>query len=263
MGLTLSKFAPLLIFPDGMACLLLGLLVILTIRQNRRATIFVSTAAFVLLLSASSPWVGLRLVHILEARSIPPGPVPAADAIVVLAADVSQASPPQPVVWVSAATANRLLYAAKLYRDGKSRIVIVSGGQVPWRKTLPPLSAGLAEVIETMGVPPSAILQESDSANTYESAVRVKAILEAHKLHSILLVTSAIHMPRALTLFRQQGTDAFPAPGDFVSGLKLTNDRSLQDSIITMMPSAEGLQLSTMALREFLGAAANHIAGKL
>src|SRR5271167_4909074 len=85
MSLVLSKILPPLIFPDGLTCLLL-LVVILTVRRKPRSALRAATAAFVLLLVASTPLVSHLLVGSIEARSVPQTPLPSADAIVVLAA---------------------------------------------------------------------------------------------------------------------------------------------------------------------------------
>lgn len=260
MFVVLSKLLPPLIFPDGFTCILL-MVVIFTLRRKPRLALGAATTALVLLFLASTPMVSDLLVGVIEGRSLPQIPLPSADAIVVLGAGAWPAEPPRPTVEVSGATANRLLYATKLYREGKAPTVILSGGQLPWRKDLPPESAGMAEVIEIMGVPSSAVVQEPESANTYENAVRTKAILEQRNLHRILLVTSALHMPRALFLFRQQGVEATSAPTDFIS-VSTSSDRfSWTEDIISLLPSAQALQLTTQALKELLGSAVYHMAG--
>src|SRR5260370_27753447 len=96
-------------------------------------------------------------------------------------------------------------------------MLIISGGRLPWQKSLPPISESMAEMAEMMGVPKSSVVQERDSGNTYENALDVNAILKARHFHRILLVTSAMHMPRALALVKHQGIDAIAAPCDFVS----------------------------------------------
>jgi uncharacterized SAM-binding protein YcdF (DUF218 family) len=260
MSLVLSKILPPLIFPDGLTCLLL-LVAILTIRRRPGLALRTALAAWMLLLLASTPLVSHLLIGSSEARGMAEGPPPAADAIVVLGAGAWPAEPPQPCVEIDGATANRLLYAAKLYRDGKAPIVILSGGQLPWRKMFSPTSAQMAEVIEIMGVPSSAVVQESESGNTYQNATGTKAILEQRNLHRILLVTSALHMPRAMELFRGQGVEAISAPTDFISLPKSWADSSWPDLIISLLPSAEALQQTTQALRELLGSAVYRIAG--
>jgi uncharacterized SAM-binding protein YcdF (DUF218 family) len=95
---------------------------------------------------------------------------------------------------------------------GKARFVIASGGAL--RKG-PAETYAMAALLTAWGVPQEAIILETASRNTYENAINSKRLLEAHGLHQVLLVTSALHMPRALALFRALGIDAGPAPTDF------------------------------------------------
>jgi uncharacterized SAM-binding protein YcdF (DUF218 family) len=106
-----------------------------------------------------------------------------------------------------------------------------------------------------MGVPASAIIQESDSFNTYENAVNVRKILETRGIRRVLLVTSAMHMPRSLLIFKHQGIAAIPAPTDF---LITDNDlQELQSSpqaiLLNLLPDAERLHKFTRALKEYVG----------
>lgn len=260
MSVVLSKILPPFILPDGLTCLLL-FAAIWPLHKRPRAAWGAATAGLVLLLLASTPLVSRLLVASIEAESIRGEPPPSADAIVVLGGGAWPAQPPRHVVELAGATANRVLYAAKLYRDNKAPIVILSGGRLPWIKTLPPVSQEMAEVIEMMGVPSSAVVQESESGNTYQNAARTRAILEQRNLHRVLLVTSALHMPRALALFRQQGVEAIPAPTDFIYRSTSGFESPWPDLIIALLPSAEALSETTQALRELLGSAVYSIAG--
>lgn len=62
-------------------------------------------------------------------------------------------------------------------------------------------------VATSLGVPVSAILLETQSANTYESVRNVKEILEKKKWHSLLLVSAPYHMRRAALVFQKTGGD--------------------------------------------------------
>ena len=87
---------------------------------------------------------------------------------------------------------------------------------------------------------------ETASRNTYENAVNSKRLLGAHGLHKVLLVTSALHMPRALALFRALGIEAAPAPTDFEvveSGM----------GFIAVVTGCRALEGSTRALKEYFG----------
>jgi uncharacterized SAM-binding protein YcdF (DUF218 family) len=261
MFLFVSKIVALAFSPLVIVCALLAVVVFYARRPRLTRGLAAATLVFIVVMSDS--WFSAFLVRTLESRNIPSGPLPHADAIVVLSSTAGPALPPQPVAWLDGATANRLIYAVELYREGHAPVVILSGGQLPWMKGLEPISESMARIIKTMGVPQSALIQESESGNTYENAVDVEAILRARKLHRILLVTSAMHMPRALSLFRHQGIDAIAAPCDFLSFKSSDQDASWQAIAISLMPDADNLTTTTMALKELLGIAFYRVAGLL
>jgi len=64
-------------------------------------------------------------------------------------------------------------------------------------------------------VPGAAVIAAGDTTTTYEDARAVEAILGERDLDRVLLVTSALHMPRALATFQAAGIATFPAPTDF------------------------------------------------
>lgn len=115
----------------------------------------------------------------------------------------------------------------------------------------------MAELAIALGVPATAILQDTESLNTYQNAVNVQQILAAKGLQRILLVTSAMHMPRSLLIFQHQGLDPIAAPTDF---LYTDADRALwrtepQALLLNCLPDAEALAKTTRALKEYLGIA--------
>ncbi len=193
------------------------------------------------------------LVRSLEEIYVPSAAPPRSDAIVVLGGATEAAFSPRPNVHVTAG--DRLIYAAILYRAHKAPYVIVSGGAVPWRSGDPVESEGMSELIQLMGVPASAILQEAVSANTYQEAANIRKLMKVHHLHRILLVTSAIHMPRAFRTFTHQGIDAVASPTDFL----VTNHdvaaslNAYQDLILNLMPDADNMRATTEALKEYIG----------
>ncbi len=172
------------------------------------------------------------------------------------------AIPPQPTVHLTGG-ADRLTYGAQLYRDHRAPLVVVSGGGMPWNKDLPPESAQMAEIMHMLGVPSSAILEESASRNTHENGIYTSRLLLAHNLHRVLLVTSAMAMPRALAAFRHQGIDAIAAPTDFtsISGRDSRDWVSeLQAVALSLLPNSDALDESTAALHEYMGLALYRLA---
>ena len=259
-----SKILAPALSPLVIACGLMAI-VLVSARRRPRLARNAAGAALVVLLLASNGWVGMLLARCLELRNVPSGTLPDAEAIVVLSSNAQPALPPQPAITVDDATANRLLYGVQLYHQGKAPTLIISGGRLPWQKSLPPISESMAEMAEMMGVPKSSVVQERDSGNTYENALGVNAILKARHFHRILLVTSAMHMPRALALFKHQGIDALAAPCDFVSAGPAwrANTADWQAIAIGLIPDASNLSLTTRVLKEFLGIAVYRLAGRL
>ncbi|MCM2326656.1 MAG: YdcF family protein [Lysobacter sp.] len=64
------------------------------------------------------------------------------------------------------------------------------------------------------GVPPGAIRVVANSRSTYEDIALVREVVETRG-RPVWLVTSAVHMPRALAVSRKLGLDAKPFPCDF------------------------------------------------
>ncbi|MBW4694397.1 MAG: YdcF family protein [Lyngbya sp. HA4199-MV5] len=263
MFLYLSKLLPLFIYPLGLTCVLLLASLVLLWRRSRWTALPI-VLSLLLLLGGSNGWVGAWLVRSLELQQLPPTVMPQADAIVVLGGCTKPAFPPRPWVEVSE-EGDRVLYGAKLYREGKAPRVILSGGRIDWKGGGPSESDDMSQLIEAMGVPKTAILQDPTSLNTYENAVNVKQIMTAQGIRRILLVTSAMHMPRSLLIFKHLGIDAIAAPTDFN-----TTDRDWQEIqgsteaiVLNALPETDRLQRTTRALKEYLGLVVYRLKGWL
>jgi uncharacterized SAM-binding protein YcdF (DUF218 family) len=187
------------------------------------------------------------LVRSLEGYSRPPAADVRAEAIVVLGGGVQPAFPPRRAVELSDA-GDRVLEAARLFREGRAPIVVPTGG--PFDRAIPQ-STEMAELLRFMGVPAEAIVEQDKSRNTREDAVEVRAVLAPRGAKRILLVTSALHMRRAAALFRAQGFEVVPAPTDFLAVDAAAVPRGV--SLITLLPNAESLATTTRALREWVG----------
>ena len=261
MFLFLSKLLPIFFYPLGLACLLMVVGLILLWKNPKWAAGAISLALIVLLL-ASNGRVSNTLVRSLEWQNLPQGNIPKASAIVVLGGGILPPTPPRPWVEVSD-QGDRVLYAAKLYREGKAPIVILSGGRIDWKNGGPPESADMAELIQAMGVPKSAILQDPTSLNTYENAVNVRKILADNQIQGrILLVTSALHTPRSLAIFKRQGMNAIAAPTDFLTIASKPED-TWEGTLLNLLPDTERFANTTRALKEYIGIAVYRLRGWL
>jgi uncharacterized SAM-binding protein YcdF (DUF218 family) len=254
MFLYLSKLLPIFLYPLGLSLVLLLVAFILLWWKPRWAALPI-LLTMILLAVTSSAWVSDWVVRSLEYQNLPQANIPKADAIVVLGGATRPAVPPRP--WVEVAEeGDRVLYAGKLYREGKAPRVILSGGRVDWDgSNNQPEAADMAELLKTMGVPESAMLQEPTSRNTRENAVNTKQIMDQQGIRKILLVTSALHMPRSLKIFQKLGIDTIPAPTDFLSTDQERQAFQNTTEAITLnsLPDAERMRNTTRALKEYVG----------
>ena len=254
-----SKVLSFFVFPVGAACLLIAFSIFAQLSHRYRLAIIANAAALTVLWLLGSRLIAGTLLRPLEMRNVPAAPIPSADAIVVLGGCTESGTSPQPTVHLIQG-ADRLTYAAMLYKEHKAPIVVLSGGG--GSKGFPE-AAQMAEILQIFGVPQSAIFEESSSRNTHENAVNVKPLLEAHQVHSVLLVTSAAAMPRALAAFRRQGINASPAPTDFLS-TEITPLDQIENSrgfVRQVYPDSSTLDESTRALKEYFGLLGYRLAG--
>lgn len=103
----------------------------------------------------------------------------------------------------------RIDIAAQLYLAGRAPKVLLSGGALEGDVSE---ARGMAHAIRQQGVPETALILENSSRTTYENAAMTEDQLKARGIGKILLVTSALHMPRAMAAFAKQGVVAIAAP---------------------------------------------------
>ena len=200
----------------------------------------------------SFPPVGDWLMQLLEdeartaARS---APACCYDAILVLGGGLSPAMPPHRADPDLTDAADRMWYAAQLYRRGVAPRVIVSGGNLQMLRggaAANTEAEGMRRFLIDLGVPAEAIVTEGASINTIENMAFVRPLVNGG---SAALVTSGYHMPRALKLARQAGLKVAAFPTDW---------RALpaaRPSWENWIPSVAGLGMSGVALRELIALA--------
>jgi len=247
MMITLSKVLPLLVYPLNLALLLLLIGTILLWRGRGRIGGAFVTFALIVLLAASMPPVAAALGKSLERQYLPLSVqnAPSTDAILVLGGGIDIKLPPRTDAELGE-PADRVLYAARLYRAGKAPVVVVTGGNV-FAHDIESESEFAKRLLEEWGVKPDAIVVEGSSRNTYQNAVETAKIARRIGFERALLVTSAIHMPRAMATFRAAGINVVAAPTDF----QVVQSR--RPVILDWLPSAQALALTTRATKEYLG----------
>ncbi len=113
---------------------------------------------------------------------------------------------------------DRLLQAVELYRQGKIKKILVTGGSgnliYPRFKEAKILRSFLLSI----GIPKQNVLMDTLAENSHENAVYTKKNLERHpNIHSVLLFTSSMHMRRAMACFRHVGIEVQPYPTNLIN----------------------------------------------
>lgn len=143
---------------------------------------------------------------------------------------------------------DRVFYAFELYKMGFAPRVLVSGGGTP-RSALPE-AFYMKQLLVKLGVPEELVVVESKSQNTKENAAFSNELLKKMSVSTIVLVTSAFHMERAVAEFENLEIVVQPAPTDFLNGL----DRGAY----CLLPDVGSLDISTKMFKELLGTAHVH-----
>jgi uncharacterized SAM-binding protein YcdF (DUF218 family) len=99
----------------------------------------------------------------------------------------------------------RTLRAANLYKAHVAPVVLVSGRN---RSASGPTARVMADLLIDLGVPRDAIVLETDSFNTHESAVNVARIAKA-KGWTLTIVSEGRDMRRALSAYRHEGATVY------------------------------------------------------
>jgi len=133
---------------------------------------------------------------------------------------------------------DRLFQAIKLYKEGKVKRIIFSGGSGNLYQ--PEIKEGeyIRKYLQQIGMPDSSFIIESVSDNTYQSAVNMAQLIKRLGLSNskILLITSACHMRRSMACFKKQNIDnMIPYATDFYSGkLRFEFEHCFLPETITM-----------------------------
>ena len=241
----LAKIATALISPLGSA-LVVGLFgLILGFLGRRRSALLCHILAIGWLWFWSLPIVSLWLAKHIEAPFPPqhPAQVAQAEAIVVLGGGVTPANHHRLQPDLNQA-ADRVWYGAQLFHAKKAPLLVLSGGYNPalYQHSA---AAAMQQFALDLGVPAQAMLLEEQSRNTQQNAEFTARLLQQRGISTILLVTSAQHMQRALQHFQHTNLQVIPAATDYQLSYKSGWRR--------WIPAAEDLDKNARLLKEYVG----------
>lgn len=152
------------------------------------------------------------------------------------------------------AAAERLVALADLSRRLPHARLIASGGSgllfnQAEREDLPTMAA-----LAQMGVAPARVEYENRSRNTWENALFSRDVMGADAVRPWVLVTSAMHMPRAVGVFRVLGIPVVPYPVDYRT--RGGGEPWLRADL------ADNLTVLSYGVREWIGLLAYRLAGR-
>ncbi len=194
----------------------------------------------------TTPAVANLLLGWQEARE--PATACAAEAgatLVVLGGGVSRAARADDDFSVlTEASLRRLFAGAELAGRDPAATLVLAGGVNRYAHSESSLLGALAR---RLGVEAGQLRLEQDSRTTWQNA-RASAALQPAIARHIVLVTSAVHMPRARYAFEQAGFAVCPHPVDF--------RHAAAGGIGYFLPSTAGLAKADLVLHELVGEAA-------
>jgi len=135
----------------------------------------------------------------------------------------------------------RLVEGVRIFRALPGSKLLISGG-IGYDPR--PNADVVTEVAVSIGVPAERIIVENRPRDTQQEA---RLLLPLLKKDEFILVTSALHMPRAMKTFQDLGMRPLPAPTDYI--LK----RHLREPPGSYLPSMGNLDLARRLIYELIG----------
>ncbi|UOD51490.1 YdcF family protein [Orrella daihaiensis] len=241
-----SSLAYSLLFPPNVlvALVVLAVLLLLIKRRILAITCLLFGLAWVLLwsLPITTVFSGGWLEHRYPARE--PAAYPQAQAIVVLGGHIqgNRRNWFEPYDRIN--VVGRESLAADLYKADRAPLIVLSGGALEGNISD---TASMARSLERAGIPAQAIVQETESQSTLENAELTQKTLKKLNLDRVLLVTSALHMPRAMAAF--DGTSVAVTPAALPPQIRL--DGSTPQT--NWSPDLHTLLASRSIIKEYAG----------
>jgi uncharacterized SAM-binding protein YcdF (DUF218 family) len=243
---TISKVLWWFVEPSNLALLLLaaGALLLWT-RWARFGRGLVAWLTAALLAIAVLP-LGTLLIEPLENRFPPVREPPARVAgVVVLGGSVNQFLTQARDQVALGGGAERLTEFAALARKRPDLRLAFTGGSGSLFRQDAKETAVARRLFADLGLDPARVAFEDRSRNTYENAVFTHRLLRPAPEETWLLVTSAMHMPRAVGAFRKAGWRVVAYPVDYATAGD--GEFALGFSLI------DGLDAISVGIREWLG----------
>lgn len=146
--------------------------------------------------------------------------------------------------------ADRVIHTIQLYKAGKVKNILISGGSGSLTGRDIPEADQLKKVFLYCGVSEKDILLENKSRNTRESALYSRKLIDSLGIkQNLLLVTSAFHMKRSQGCFSKAGLSTAIYPVDYYTK---DRQRSLTPDNL-FIPSSDAMSKWALLIHEITG----------
>ena len=211
---------------------------------------------FIALLFFSNPFIIRKLVSWYEVKPVQLAPTEKYSAGIVLGGFISYNRNDNQGYFNQAS--DRFIQTALLYKTGHINKIIVPAGNGYITEHDFKEADFIKEKFTELGIPAQDIILDPYSRNTLENAINTKKIVDStHMQGPFLLISSAMHLPRASQVFIKNGINAKLYPCDFTS--KEVNNNIWGDYFL---PSAYALTNWDNLIKELLGTVVYKVTGK-
>ncbi len=151
--------------------------------------------------------------------------------------------------------AERMTAAVELARRFPNARIVLTGGNNSLINPVSTEAMAGALFLENLGIAHDRILLEDKARTTSENAVFTRDFLKPKPGEYWLLVTSAMHMPRAVGAFRAAGFEVEPYPVDW-------RTRGWRDASVPFDTLSGGLSRTDAAAHEWIGLIGYRLSGR-
>jgi len=216
--------------------------------RNKRWKKILLIAGFSLLFLFSNEFIANELLNVWEIKATPLASMNRTYTYGILLCGTTRSETGPPDRVYIGQGADRINHTMQLYKLGKIKKIIISGGSGRLIDIGTREADDLFALLQLMGVPAEDMIVENQSRNTHESAVEVAKLLQPLTRPSdCLLITSATHMRRSLATFKRAGWDCTPFPVDFHGHVRKF------DFDILFIPKVEAVAWWQALLKEWTG----------
>ncbi|MBO6662185.1 MAG: YdcF family protein [Roseivirga sp.] len=234
---------------------IIGLFLVSVLWKNKKWRKRCFWLALGLLTLFSNQYIANRVMLWWEYEPVPFSEIGNYDVAIVFSGVTKGSKTPRDRVYFNNG-ADRITHTLQLYKEGKIKHILVSGGLGFEQVENSRAADRLKSFLMLAGVPDTVITVEPDAVNTHENAVKTAEILRRDFAgQKYLLVTSAFHMKRSRLCLEKEGItfDTFPA-----GYLTDTPTLNFDDVII---PRANAIDKWEILFKEWVGLATYKLMG--